>query len=92
MLENDTIDMYQGCNFNKTNESCKYIICNYNYFLKVNFRFQLKECKKASSFNDVAIVSVKGKDYKIHFWYMSKEEEAINLLKKSDLRRKSGRS
>ena len=32
------------------------------------------------SFN-VAIVSVKGNDYKIHFWYMSKDE-AINLFKK----------
>ena len=32
------------------------------------------------SFNDVAIVSVKGNDYRIHFWYMSKNE-AINLLK-----------
>ena len=30
------------------------------------------------SFN-VAIVSVKGNDYKIHFWYMSKDE-AINLF------------
>ena len=28
----------------KTNESRKCIICNYCYFLKVNFRFQPKEC------------------------------------------------
>ena len=28
---------------------------------------------------NVAIVSVKGNDYKIHFWYMSKDE-AINLF------------
>ena len=64
MLENDRIDMCEGCNFNKYNESRKHIICNYNYFLKVNFRFQLKECKKATSFNDVAVASVKGKNYK----------------------------
>ena len=33
--------------------------------------------QKAISSNDVAIVSVKGNDYGIHFWYMSKDE-AIN--------------
>ena len=24
------------------------------------------------NFNDVAIVSIKGSDYRIHFWYMNK--------------------
>ena len=41
------------------------------------------------SFNDVAIVSVKGSDYRIHFWYMSKND-AINILKNSNLNEKSG--
>ena len=27
--------------------------------------------QKAMNFNDVAIVSVKGIDYRINFWYMS---------------------
>ena len=31
------------------------------------------------NFNDVAIVSIKGSDYRIHFWCMSKSD-AINLL------------
>ena len=39
-------------------------------------------------FNDAAIVSVKGNDYRIHFWYISKCE-AINLLKYADLTKKS---
>ena len=30
------------------------------------------------SFNDATIVSVKENDYRIHFWYMSKDE-ATNL-------------
>ena len=30
-------------------------------------------------FNDVAIVSIKGNDYRIHFWYMSKND-AINIM------------
>ena len=39
--------------------------------------------------NDVAIVSVKGSDYRIHFWYMSKDD-AINIIKNSNLNEKSG--
>ena len=36
------------------------------------------------SFNDVAIVSIEGSDYRIHFWYMTKND-AINLLNNSVL-------
>ena len=39
--------------------------------------------------NDVAIVSVKGSDYRIHFWYMSKDD-AINIMKNYNLNEKSG--
>ena len=31
------------------------------------------------NFNDVAIVSVKGSDYRIHFWYMSKGDDKMML-------------
>ena len=41
-------------------------------------------------FNDVAIVFVKGSDYRIHFWYMNKDDDAINIMKNSDLNEKSG--
>ena len=37
-------------------------------------------------FNDVAIVSIKGNDYRIHFWYMSKND-AINIMKNSNLKK-----
>ena len=30
--------------------------------------------KKAIRFNDTAIIYVKGSAYRIHFWYMSKEQ------------------
>ena len=40
--------------------------------------------QKAMSFNDVAIISVKGNDYTSHFSYTSKDE-AINLLKNANL-------
>ena len=35
--------------------------------------------EKAMNFNDVAIASVKGIDYRINFWYMSKDD-AINIM------------
>ena len=44
--------------------------------------------QKDISFNNVAIVSVKEKDYRIHFLYMS-IDEAINLLRNGDLIEKS---
>ena len=40
--------------------------------------------QKAMNFNNVAIVSVKGSDYRIHFWYMTKND-AINIMKNSNL-------
>ena len=45
--------------------------------------------QKAMSFNDVAIVYVKGSAYRIHFWYMSKDD-AINIMNNSNLVDKMG--
>ena len=45
--------------------------------------------QKAMKFNDVAIVSIKGNDYRIHFWYMSKND-AIVLMTNSNLNDKNG--
>ena len=43
--------------------------------------------QKAKNFNDAAIVSIKGSDNAIHFWYMNKND-ATNIknscLKKTD--------
>ena len=40
--------------------------------------------QKAMSFNNVAIVCVKGIAYRIHFWYMS-QDDAINIMNGSIL-------
>ena len=45
--------------------------------------------QKVMNFNDVAIVSIKGNNYRIHFWYMSKND-AINIMKNSNLNEKYG--
>ena len=41
------------------------------------------------SFNNVAIVCVKGSAYRIRFWYMSKDD-AINIINGSNLADKKG--
>ena len=41
-------------------------------------------CKKAVSFNNITIVYVKGNAYRIHFWYISKDD-AINIMNNSEL-------
>ena len=45
--------------------------------------------QKAMSFNNVAIVYVKRNDYRIHFWYMSKDD-AIKIMNGSNLVDKRG--
>ena len=45
--------------------------------------------QKAMSFNNIAIVYVKGSAYRIHFWYMSKDD-AINIMNGSNLVDKRG--
>ena len=45
--------------------------------------------QKAVSFNDVAIVYIKGSAYRIHFWYMSKDD-VINIMNNSCMIDKMG--
>ena len=45
--------------------------------------------RKAVSFNNVAIVYIKRNNYRIHFWYVSKDD-AINIMNGSNLVDKRG--
>ena len=96
MLEYDRIDISEGIDTNKTGKSKKCNICHYWDFLDKNFNYEPYLCngchdlmQKAMNFNDVAIVSIKGNDYRIHFWYMSKDE-AISITHNSSLNEKTG--
>ena len=40
--------------------------------------------RKAMSFNNIAIVYVNGNIYRIHFWYISKDD-GINIMNGSNL-------
>ena len=91
MLEYDRIDIWEGIDINKANTSKECDICHYWYFLDKNFKHEPYLCnschdlmQKAMNFNDVAIVSVKQSDYRIHFWCMSKGD-AINIMNNSNL-------
>ena len=45
--------------------------------------------QKAMSFNNIAIVYIKGHAYRINFWYMSKND-TINTMNDSNLVDKKG--
>ena len=47
--------------------------------------------EKATNFNGFAIVSVNGSHYRIHFWYMSKND-ATNIMNNCNLNEKSERT
>ena len=95
MLEYDRIHVSEGIDVNKTNSSKECDIFHYWYFKDIHFKHQQYLCnychglmQNAMNFNDVAIVSVKWNDYRINFWYISKEDP-INIMKKSNLDEKS---
>ena len=45
--------------------------------------------QKAVNFNDVGFVSIEGNDYRIHFWYIGKDDP-IFLMTNSNLKDKNG--
>ena len=67
MLEFDRIDISEGVDVNKTSLSRQCDICHYWYFKNIGFKYEPYLCnvchdlmEKAMSFNNVAVVYVKG--------------------------------
>ena len=95
MLEYERIHVLEGIDVNKSRDKSKEChLCHYWYFVDKNFNYEPYLCNrchdlimKAVSSNDVAVFSVKGSDYRIHFCFMSKNA-AINLLNNSVLSNK----
>ena len=77
MLEYDILDVPKGIDFSRINGSRECSICQYWYFLIVNFRIQTIVCddcldsiqktQKSASFIYVAIAYVKENDCGIYF-------------------------
>ena len=96
MLEYDRIDISEGIDVNKTSALKECDICHYWYLKDIGFKYEPYLCnrchdlmQKAMSFNNVAIVYVKGSAYRINFWCMSKDD-AINIMNGSNLVDKIG--
>ena len=74
MLYYERIDVSEEIDVNKTNGLCECINCHYCYFPEIILDFSQKTClgchilmQKAVSFNDVAMVYVKGNNYRFFF-------------------------
>ena len=75
MLDYDRKDISEGIDISKTNSSKECNIGHYWYFLDKNLDYKPYLChgcpdlmQKATSFDDVVIISIKGNNYRIHFW------------------------
>ena len=96
MLEYDRIYISEGIDFNKTSLPKECDVCHYWYFKNIGFQHESYLCngchhlmQKAMSFNNVAMVYVSGNAYRIHFWYISKDD-VINIMNGSNLSDKKG--
>ena len=96
MLEYERIYISEGIDIKKTNASKECKICHYWYFKDIGFKYEPHLCngchgllQKAVSFNNIAIVYVKGNAYRINFWYISKDD-VINMMNNSSLINKMG--
>ena len=95
MLEYEIIHILEGIDPNKSpNKSKQCDKCHYWYFFDKNFNYEPHLCNgchdmtmKAASFDDVALVSVRGNDYRINFSFMS-QNDAVSLLNSSVLSNK----
>ena len=81
---------------NKTNAPKERNISHYWYFLDKAFKYEPYLCnschdlmQNAVNFNDLAVVSINGSDYWIHFWYMCKDD-ITNIMNNSNINKKEG--
>ena len=85
-IEYERIYISERIDVNKTNLSKECDISHYWYFRDIGFKYEPYLCngchdlmQKAMSYNNIAIVYVKGNAYRISFWYVSKND-AINII------------
>ena len=88
MLEYDRIDISEGIDINKCEETSREcIICKFYYFLDKNFKYEPYLCDgyydmsmKAVSMQNLTIINHNGNYYRVIFAFMSKKD-ASNLIK-----------
>ena len=96
MQKFDRTDISEEIDVNKTSGSTECDISHYWYFKDIGFKYEpylSNGChdltRIAVSFNDVAIIHVKGSTCRIYFWYMSKDY-ASSIMSNSNLVDKEG--
>ena len=78
MLKYDRIDISEGIDVDKTNESRECKFCHYWYFLNRNFPFTCDGCydivQRSTDFKNIAIVHIKKSAYRSYFQNMSRHK------------------
>ena len=90
MLEYERIDISEGININKTNNSRECMLCHYWAFLDKNFSYGPYLCdgcynimQKSNIFGNIVIAHIKKIVYRIYFLYISKREAKILMVNSS---------
>ena len=97
MLEYDRIDISEGIDIKKCNETSRECsLCKFYYFLNKNFNYQMYLCDgchdiyvKAIGIQNIAIIYHGGNAYRVNYMLMSRND-AFNLIKNSIIIDKKG--
>ena len=81
MLVYEKIDIFDGVDINKSDESKEFMLCHYWYFLDKSFSYRPYLCdgcynmmQKCSKLKNIALIRIKKSVYRICFLFMSKGE------------------
>ena len=84
MFQYEKINVSEGIYINKTSASKDCMLCRYWYFKDIGFKFEPHACNKchdvlitAYKLKNIAILTVKGVDYRCILWGISKTEAVI---------------
>ena len=97
MLEHDRIDISEGIDINKCEEtSARYYLCKFYYFLDKNFSYGPFLCNgcydmslKAVNMQNLTIINHNVNHYRVNFAFISKND-AHNLIKNATIIDKKG--
>ena len=97
MLEYDKIDISEGIDINKCEETSRRCsLCKFYYFLDKNFSYGPFLCNgchdmslKAISMQKLAIINHNGNHYRVNFAFMNKIDP-FNLIKNATIIEKKG--
>ena len=98
MLEYDRIDISEGIDINKCEETSRRgSLCNFFYFLDKNFSYGPYLCNgchdmssKTVSMQNLTIINHNGNHYRVNFAFISKKG-AYNLIKNATIIDKKGK-